>query len=173
MTAITSAAPGVGFSVAAMCLLVLRRPGPGALGLVILAGTLAVLGPHGTSAARLPAWVVLAAGLVAVLAVRGAFHGLPGPAVSVWAVGASMVAAVAEEAVFRRTLYAHLERWGPAVAVAVPAVLFGLVHVPAYGWGVLLVNVGAGVLFGWQRWASGGWSASAATHAAANLVQMG
>ena len=31
-------------------------------------------------------------------------------------------------------------------------------------------EVGAGLLFSWQRWASGGWGASAATHAVANIL---
>jgi hypothetical protein len=30
--------------------------------------------------------------------------------------------------------------------------------------------VGAGLLFGWQRWASGTWTVPAATHAVANAL---
>ena len=82
----------------------------------------------------------------------------------------SLLAAVAEEAVFRRLAYARLERFGAVVAVVGSAVLFGLVHVPAYGLSALPVDVGAGLLFGWQRWASGTWTVPAATHAFANAL---
>jgi membrane protease YdiL (CAAX protease family) len=82
----------------------------------------------------------------------------------------SLLAAVAEEALFRRLAYARLERFGTAVAIVGSAVLFGLVHVPAYGLTALPVDVGAGLLFGWQRWASGNWTVPAATHAVANAL---
>src|SRR5207248_10430006 len=80
------------------------------------------------------------------------------------------LAAVSEEAFFRRFLYGWLAHWGPAAAVAASALLFALVHVPTYGPAVFWADLGAGLLFGWQRWASGGWGAPAATHVAANLV---
>jgi membrane protease YdiL (CAAX protease family) len=82
----------------------------------------------------------------------------------------SLLAAVAEEALFRRVAYARLEPFGPAVAIVGSAMLFGLVHVPAYGLSALPVDVGAGLLFGWQRWASGTWTVPAATHAVANAL---
>jgi membrane protease YdiL (CAAX protease family) len=82
----------------------------------------------------------------------------------------SLLAAVAEEALFRRLAYARLEPFGPAVAIVGSAMLFGLVHVPAYGLSALPVDVGAGLLFGWQRWASGTWTVPAATHAVANAL---
>jgi membrane protease YdiL (CAAX protease family) len=56
------------------------------------------------------------------------------------------------------------------MAIACSALLFGLVHVPAYGIAALPVDVGAGLLLGWQRWASGTWTVPAATHAFANAV---
>lgn len=82
----------------------------------------------------------------------------------------SLLAAVAEEALFRRLAFARLESFGPAVAIVGSAMLFGLVHVPAYGLSALPVDVGAGLLFGWQRWASGTWTVPAATHAVANAL---
>ena len=82
----------------------------------------------------------------------------------------SVLAAVAEEALFRRLAYGRLERFGAAVAIVGSALLFGLVHVPAYGPVALPVDVGAGLLFGWQRWASGTWTVPAATHAFANAL---
>ena len=54
--------------------------------------------------------------------------------------------------------------------VWISAVSFAAVHVPLYGPAVFWVDLGAGLLFGWQRWASGDWHASAATHALANLA---
>jgi membrane protease YdiL (CAAX protease family) len=80
------------------------------------------------------------------------------------------LAAVAEEAFFRRFLFGRLVRHGAAVAVVGSAVLFALVHVPAYGLPVLWVDLGAGLLLSWQRWASGRWAVPAATHALANLM---
>lgn len=82
----------------------------------------------------------------------------------------SLLAAVAEEALFRRLAYARLEPFGAAAAVVGCAVLFGLVHVPAYGLSALPVDLGAGLLFGWQRRASGTWTVPAATHAVANAL---
>jgi membrane protease YdiL (CAAX protease family) len=111
-----------------------------ALGVVVLAGTTALLPP----AVVLP--------------------------VTALGVAASVAAAVAEEAVFRRALYDRLRRWGPFLAVAGAAVAFALVHVPAYGWAAVPVDLGAGVLFGWQRWATGSWAVPAATHVVANLM---
>jgi membrane protease YdiL (CAAX protease family) len=82
----------------------------------------------------------------------------------------SLLAAVAEEALFRRLTYARLQPFGAAVAIVGSAVIFGLVHVPAYGLTALPVDVGAGLLFGWQRWAAGTWTVPAATHAVANAL---
>ncbi len=58
----------------------------------------------------------------------------------------SLLAAVAEEALFRRLAFARLEPFGAAVAIVGSAMLFGLVHVPAYGLSALPVDVGAGLL---------------------------
>ena len=55
-------------------------------------------------------------------------------------------------------------------AVTASALVFALVHVPLYGIAVLPVDLGAGLLFSWQRAATGRWSVPAATHAAANLL---
>jgi membrane protease YdiL (CAAX protease family) len=86
------------------------------------------------------------------------------------ALGFTAVAAVAEEALFRGALYGRLERLGAAPAIAGSAVAFALIHLPGYGLPALPVDLGAGLLFGWQRWASGRWTVPAATHAAANLL---
>jgi CAAX protease family protein len=86
------------------------------------------------------------------------------------ALALSLLAAVAEEALFRGALYGLLERRGAVVAVGVSAALFALMHVPSYGLASVPVDLGAGLLLGWQRWASGRWTVPAATHATANLL---
>ncbi len=80
------------------------------------------------------------------------------------------LAAVSEEAFFRRLVYGGLIRHGAIVAVAGSALLFALVHVPLYGPGVFWVDLGAGLILSWQRMASGSWGTSAATHVWANLL---
>jgi uncharacterized protein len=82
----------------------------------------------------------------------------------------SVAAAIAEEALFRRLLYAQLRRWGVPVAIGGAALVFALAHLPAYGVAALPVDLGAGLLFGWQRWAAGTWIAPAATHSVANIL---
>jgi membrane protease YdiL (CAAX protease family) len=112
--------------------------------------------------------LLLGSGAVALAAsVSGSPVSLPWSAA---ALPLSVLAAVAEEALFRRLTYGRLERFGAAVAVVGSALLFGLVHVPAYGLAAFPVDVGAGLLFGWQRWASGTWTVPAATHAFANAL---
>jgi membrane protease YdiL (CAAX protease family) len=123
---------------------------------------------------RLPPAVVLLLGLAAV-ASTGLIAGPPVPVSwSAAALPLSLLAGVAEEALFRRAAYARLEGLGPVIAIAASACLFALVHLPAYGVAALPVDLGAGLLLGWQRWASGSWTVPAATHAAANaLVVLG
>jgi membrane protease YdiL (CAAX protease family) len=80
------------------------------------------------------------------------------------------LAAVAEEAFFRRFLYDTLLPNGAAIAVAGSAFLFAAVHVSVYGFWVLPIDLGAGALLSWQRWASGSWTVPAVTHVLANLL---
>jgi membrane protease YdiL (CAAX protease family) len=126
--------------------------------------------PVGRDRAHLSPLVGLLFGVAAVVATAW----VAGPSnPSPWSAAAlplSLLAAVAEEALFRRVAYARLERFGAVVAVAGSALLFGMVHVPAYGLAALPVDIGAGLLFGWQRWASGTWTVPAATHAFANAL---
>jgi membrane protease YdiL (CAAX protease family) len=112
---------------------------------------------------------VTGVGVVAVAAVRIALPGAPVHS-TMLALVATIAAAVAEEIVFRRGMYGALERWGPPAAIVGCAAVFGLVHAPMYGWDVVPIDVGAGLLFGWQRWASDTWTSPAATHAFANVV---
>jgi membrane protease YdiL (CAAX protease family) len=164
--------------------LALRPVGPLSPVIPVLVGVAAWLAPLETLATTsgLPArvgsrrWVTWGAVTVVGLgAVTLVALGAPVPSMTVGslAVVGSLAAALGEEAFFRRLLYGVLLRWGPPVAVAISAVAFAAIHVPAYGLPAAVVNLGAGVLFGWQRWASGGWSAPAVTHAAANLLALG
>ena len=137
-------------------------------------GLASIAVPAERDRARLAPGFVLLMGFAAV-ALSASVAGTPVPLPwSAAALPLSMLAAVAEEALFRRLAYARLERFGAVVAIAGSALLFGLVHVPAYGLAALPVDVGAGLLFGWQRWASGTWTVPAGTHAFANaLVVLG
>ena len=136
--------------------------------LAILAGSLLV--PAVRSSTRLHPGLVLVIGLSAV-ALALATGGAPVPApLTSWALPLTVLAAVAEEALFRRAAYGALERHGAVVAIGVTALVFALVHVPLYGVAVFPVDLGAGLLLSWQRWASGSWTVPAATHAAANVV---
>ena len=85
-------------------------------------------------------------------------------------IAVNSLAAVCEEAFFRRLTYGWLARGGAIVAIVGSALLFALVHVPLYGAAVFWVDLGAGLVLSWQRWASGSWGISAATHVWANLL---
>jgi membrane protease YdiL (CAAX protease family) len=123
------------------------------------------------SGGPLPWPLALGLGLAAVTAVAVAIRPVPAGPAGTAAVLLTLAAAVAEEALFRQALYRWLAaRGGAVLAVAGGALLFALVHVPFYGMAAFPVDLGAGLLFGWQRWSSGRWSVPAATHAAANLL---
>ena len=114
--------------------------------------------------------VPLGLGLVAVVG-AGVVGGPVGDRrVGGLAMGLALVAAVAEEALFRRVLYERLLRFGVVAAVGGSAVVFALVHLPAYGLAAMPVDLGAALLLGWQRYASGRWTVPAVTHAVANLL---
>lgn len=145
-----------------------RMAGLVAILLAVLVASLLVPVPR--SVGRLHPAIVLGVGLAGVALVLVTV-GRPVPtSYAAWAVPLALLAAVAEEALFRRTLYGALEPRGAAVAVVVSAVAFALLHVPLYGVAALPVDLGAGLLLSWQRWASGSWAAPATTHAAANLA---
>jgi membrane protease YdiL (CAAX protease family) len=111
--------------------------------------------------------------LVGLAAVAGAAFAA-GPPVTIpfgpWALPLALLAAVAEEALFRRAAYGALEPAGPVVAIGVTSLLFAVIHIPLYGVAAFPVDLGAALVFGWQRWASGNWTAPATAHAAANLL---
>lgn len=163
------------------CLALAARPSGTMAGfaLTLAVGLIGALGP--TPASResepgIPRWfAVTAMGIGTFALARIIERPLVPPARPVTIVGV-IAAAAAEELFFRRLAYGWLARWpargGAALAVTGAAALFALVHAPAYGIGVLPLDFAAGLLFGWQRWATGGWTAPAATHAAANVFQL-
>ena len=134
----------------------------------LLVASIAVPMPPGSR--RVPATVALAAGVAGVgIAALAAGRPVPMP-FATWALALSLLAAVAEEALFRRVAYGALESRGAVVAVGLTALAFALIHVPLYGLAAFPVDLGAGLLFGWQRWAAGTWTVPAGTHAVANLL---
>jgi membrane protease YdiL (CAAX protease family) len=93
----------------------------------------------------------------------------PYPA-TVTVVTLNTLAAVAEEALFRRLAFSLLLPAGPGVAIVGSAVLFGLAHATVYGWWAVPLDTAAGLVLGWQRWVSGSWALPALTHAFADLL---
>jgi membrane protease YdiL (CAAX protease family) len=120
-------------------------------------------------------WTVgaLVAGLGAFASGR-LLGGLPGVAAVSWRfVLLSSLAAVAEEAFFRRFLYHHLDQEGGALfSVLGTTLLFTVVHVTVYGVWALPIDAAAGLVLGWQRWATGSWRVPAVTHVVANLLMV-
>jgi membrane protease YdiL (CAAX protease family) len=170
--------PAVALAVAGSALLVLRLrligyPSAPVLFAVVYAlvgvASLAVpIGPQDDRRMSRAGALALGVGAIALATALG------GPTVPVRlgpeALALNSLAAVCEEAFFRRFLYGRLATFGSVAAVAATALLFAVVHIPAYGMAAFWVNVGGGVLLSWQRWASGTWTVPAATHVAANLV---
>lgn len=136
------------------------------------AALVADAGPRLRTARSLSAWAAVTAAGIAVFAAGRALAPLPAAPVTAAGAAGAIIAAVAEEAFFRRLLYGRLERWGAGLAVGASALAFAAVHVPLWGWHTAPLNLAAGLVLGWQRHQSGGWTAPAATHAAANLLAM-
>ncbi len=173
-----------------------RVPSAWAVAVTVGVGVVGILAPLGpevdaaagklgarTRAASLTTWLAaLGLGLAALLiasrlpAALGLGPQGAGPIIArarPVAIGSGLVAAVAEEAFFRRLVYGWLATWGAGVAICGSALAFAAIHVPVYGFAVLPIDAAAGLLLGWQRWVTGGWSASCLTHAAANLIAGG
>ncbi len=117
-----------------------------------------------------PRAVVAGIGIAAVAVARLLAGPAPTRPVDIIGLGLGVCAAIAEEALFRGLLFRRLEHRGPAVAIGASALLFAAIHVPLYGTFAFFVDLGAGALLGWQRWASGSWGVPAATHAFANVL---
>jgi membrane protease YdiL (CAAX protease family) len=109
------------------------------------------------------------------LALLGRVHGPwipldPGASLVPWA-QVTILVATAEELVLRGALLeAVSDGWGPAVAIAATAAVFALLHVPLYGWAVVPLDAGVGVLLGGLRVMTGGVLAPAVAHVVADLA---
>jgi membrane protease YdiL (CAAX protease family) len=114
--------------------------------------------------------IVLGVGLLGVVGATVVGGPVGDRRVGAVAGGIALLAAVAEEALFRRLLYDRLLRFGVVVAVIGSAVVFAVVHLPAYGLVAMPVDLGAALLLSWQRYASGRWTVPAVTHVVANLL---
>lgn len=85
----------------------------------------------------------------------------------------TVLVATTEELVLRGVLFEAIEHaFGGRVlvAVVVTSVAFALIHVPLYGWHVVQLDLGVGLLLGGLRLVSGGVIAPAAAHAIADLA---
>jgi membrane protease YdiL (CAAX protease family) len=142
-----------------------------ALFVALLAFALTAPAPRGAAAPRTVA-IALAVGLLAFAVGRLVGGGQAPVALTVRLVALNSLAAVAEEAFFRRVVYGVLAANGAGAALAIggAAVLFALVHVTIYGAWVVPIDLAAGLVFGWQRWATGSWHVPAATHVVANVL---
>jgi membrane protease YdiL (CAAX protease family) len=179
-----STIPGVGGLVVAGGLaFLLARPALGGLALALpalvvgylalLVGALATkernLDPAGRGAPL--GWgVALGVGLLGVVGATVVGGPVGDRRVGAVAGGLALLAAVAEEALFRRLLYDRLLRFGVVAAVIGSAAVFAVAHLPAYGLVAMPVDLGAALLLSWQRYASGRWTVPAVTHAVANLL---
>ena len=178
------AAPGVGVVVVVGGLaFLLARTALGGLSIavpVLVAGYLALLAgalvagegnvDRGRRGAPLEWETVLGVGLLGVVGATVVGGPVGDRRVGAVAGGIALLAAVAEEALFRRLLYDRLLRFGVMVAVIGSAVVFAVVHLPAYGLVAMPVDLGAALLLSWQRYASGRWTVPAVTHVVANLL---
>jgi membrane protease YdiL (CAAX protease family) len=114
--------------------------------------------------------MAIAIGTVAFVVGRVVVGGAAPAALSGRVLVLNTLAAVAEEAFFRRLVFGALAGAGAFVAIGGTALLFALVHLSVYGAWVLPLDAAAGLLFGWQRWSTGSWSVPAATHVVANVL---
>jgi membrane protease YdiL (CAAX protease family) len=130
------------------------------------ASTAAAAPMRGRSASAVALGVGLGAFALVAAVDRPAIHASAGAV----GMGLSAMAAVAEEAFFRGLLYGRLARFGSSIAVAGSGAAFALIHMGTYPTPAVWVALAAGLLFGWQRWATGSWMVPAATHVAANLL---
>ncbi|GAC1337676.1 MAG: hypothetical protein NVSMB29_02350 [Candidatus Dormibacteria bacterium] len=159
----------------------LLGPGSALVGLVFAAALVGLalccgLDPERPSVSTLSVGIGGAAVLVGLPVLSRALHGVPlspptaplGPAFAVWT-GVVAVVGIAEELIFRGVLYsATVAAWGAAPSICVGAVAFGLLHVPFYGWGVLPVDMAAGLWLGALRASTGGVTAPATAHVLAD-----
>lgn len=170
----TAASPRVAIGVVAGLLGVfVARPFLAGLGpLIALFTVLLIIGVawpvEPEQSTRVAVCLVAGLGAFALGRLIGGGHAPAPPTLRV--IAASSLAAVAEEAFFRRLLWAVLRPGGVVLAGLGSAGLFAVAHVTVYGWWVLPLDLAAGLVLAWQRWASGSWAVPAVTHVVANLL---
>jgi membrane protease YdiL (CAAX protease family) len=126
--------------------------------------------PRVVPARRIPATSALAVGVLAFSVGRLLGGGASPRPLTLGVVALNSLAAVAEEAWFRRLCFGLLAPGGTVFAIVGSSLLFAAVHVPIYGLWVLPLDVAAGLVLGWQRAATGSWAVPALTHVVANLL---
>jgi hypothetical protein len=142
----------------------------GIFGALLVLGTSYAVAPRERAASPLLRSAALALGVGAFAVGRLAGGGHPPVHATTAAIVANVLAAVAEEAWFRRLCFDVFATAGTAYAIGASAALFAVVHVSIYGVWVLPLDIAAGVLLGWQRAATGTWTVPAVTHAVANML---
>ena len=107
------------------------------------------------------------------VAVAPDFAKFPAITVFVWLLVSALVAGLNEEAGFRGYMQGPLEhRYGPALAILITSVIFGLLHlshgafVPA-----ILFDAGWGALYGLLAWRSGSIVPALVLHSAADFLE--
>jgi membrane protease YdiL (CAAX protease family) len=86
-----------------------------------------------------------------------------------WGIVTALVV-TGEEVLLRGALFRTIDgAAGPLAAVLVTGLAFALMHVPLYGWGVVPLDLGVGIVLGGLRLASGGVAAPAVAHLLADL----
>jgi len=84
----------------------------------------------------------------------------------------ALLGPLAEELLFRGAAFSALmRRWGPTIAVAVPSLIWGLIHVQYEAWSIASI-AGSGVVLAVVRWRSRSIYPSLALHAGGNLLSM-
>lgn len=129
-----------------------------------------------TTLLTLPMTAAICMGAAMALAVIGWAPKWP-PQSTLWLVNNLLLVTLTEELFFRAYLQGSLQRllqrfsYGPALAIAMAAALFGLVHAGA-GWQWVLLATLAGVGYG-IAFHRGGLPAAVLTHFGVNLVHFG
>jgi membrane protease YdiL (CAAX protease family) len=96
--------------------------------------------------------------------------GRPAAPFAPWA-AITIVVATAEEALLRGRLFDAIRRaGGVGAAIVVTTLAFALMHVPLYGWHVVPLDVGVGLVLAALRLGTGGVLAPATAHAVADLA---
>ena len=126
------------------------------------------LPPVGAIALGIAGGLVLVAVPVLIQPLRPV--GLRAEPFAAWAV-VTLVVAAAEEALLRGVLFDALsEAGGLALAVPVSTIAFALMHVPLYGWAVVPLDLGAGLVLCGLRITGRSVAAPAIAHAVADLA---